>query len=163
MKPLRKREKLNINIDTIMEDVIIPIFICVVLPVTIVWLVARTKQNETNKKAEIMLKAIENGAQVDMEQFNTSVKKSPKTIKQDLLEKLTGACITGMMGIAFLALGILKTLDWEFGRNMFMNKFWLPAGGVLLAVGIGLFISYFVGKQMLAKEIEAEEKALEQK
>ena len=67
------------------------------------------------------------------------------------------------MGIAFLTLGILKTLDWEFGRNMFLNKFWLPAGGVLLAVGIGLFISYYVGKKMLAKEIEAEEKALEQK
>ena len=145
-----------------MEEIFVPIFVCVVLPVTIVWLVARTKQNETNKKAEIMLKAIENGAQVDLEQFNTAVKKSPKTIKQDLLEKFTGACITGIMGIAFLSLGILKTLDWEFGRNMFLNKFWLPAGGVLLAVGIGLFISFFVGRKMLAKEIEAEEKGLQQ-
>jgi hypothetical protein len=36
------------------------------------------------------------------------------------------------------------------------------AGGVLLAVGIGLFITYFVGKKMLAKEMEAEEKKLEQ-
>jgi hypothetical protein len=45
---------------------------------------------------------------------------------------------------------------------MFLNKLWLPAGCVLLAVGIGLFISYFVGKKMLAKEIEVEEKKLEQ-
>ena len=30
----------------------------------------------------------------------------------------------------------------------------------MLAVGIGLFISYFAGKKMLAKEIEAEEKGL---
>ena len=76
---------MNINIDTVMEDILtnfgIPVFICVVLPVTIVWLVARTKQNETNRKAEIMLKAIESGAQVDLDQFNTTVKKSPKTIK----------------------------------------------------------------------------------
>ena len=43
-----------------------------------------------------------------------------------------------------------------------MNKFWLPAGCVLLAVGIGLFISYFAGKKLLAKEMEAEEKKLEQ-
>ena len=38
----------------------------------------------------------------------------------------------------------------------------LPAGGIMMAVGIGLFISYFVSKNVLAKEIEAEEKALEE-
>ncbi|MBO4634057.1 MAG: hypothetical protein J5669_01660 [Bacteroidales bacterium] len=149
-----------------MEDILtnfgIPVFICVVLPVTIVWLVARTKQNETNRKAEIMLKAIESGAQVDLDQFNTTVKKSPKTIKQELLEKLNGACITSLMGAGFLILGILRAIDPMFASHMFLNKFWLPAGAVLLAVGIGLFISYFVGKKMLAKEIEAEERKLEQ-
>ena len=149
------------------EDILtnfgLPVFICVVLPITIVWLVARTRQQETNRKAEIMLKAIEAGVPVDMTQFESAKKpKKPTSVKQDLLEKLNGACITGLMGIAFLTLGILKTLNWEFGRNMFLNKFWLPAGCVLLAVGIGLFVSYFVGKKMLAKEIEAEEKNLEQ-
>ena len=48
-----------------MEDIILPLFMCVVMPVTIVWLVMRTKQNETNKMAEIMLKAIETGTPVD--------------------------------------------------------------------------------------------------
>ena len=144
-----------------MEDILVPIFICVVLPVTIVWLVSRAKQNETNKKAEIMLKAIEAGVPVDMEQFNTD-KKSPRTIKQGLLEKLNGACITSLMGAGFLILGILRAVDPMFASHMFLNKFWLPAGAVLLAVGIGLFISYVVGKKMLAKEIEAEERKLEQ-
>ncbi|MBE6223415.1 MAG: hypothetical protein E7125_08200 [Bacteroidales bacterium] len=150
-----------------MEDILVnfglPVFICVVLPVSIVWLIARTRQQETNKKAEIMLKAIEAGVPVDMTQFEPAKKqKATKSIKQDLLEKLNGACITGLMGIGFLTLGILRTLNWEFGRHMFMNKFWLPAGCVLLAVGIGLFISYFAGKKLLAKEMEAEEKKLEQ-
>ena len=31
---------------------------------------------------------------------------------------------------------------------------------MLLAVSVGLFVSYFAGKKMLAKEIEAEEKEL---
>lgn len=150
-----------------MEDILVnfglPVFICVVLPVSIVWLVARTRQQETNKKAEIMLKAIEAGVPVDMTQFEPAKKqKATKSIKQDLLEKLNGACITGLMGIGFLTLGILRTLNWEFGRHVFMNKFWLPAGCVLLAIGIGLFISYFAGKKLLAKEMEAEEKKLEQ-
>ena len=140
----------------------VPVFVCVVLPIVIVWLVARTRQNEANRKAEIMLKAIEAGVPVDMSQFEPEKKKGSKSIKQELLDKLNGACITGLMGIGFLTLGILRVVITDFGRNMFINKFWLPAGAVLLAVGIGLFISYFAGKKMLAKEIEAEENALNQ-
>ena len=140
----------------------VPVFVCVVLPIVIVWLVARTRQNEANRKAEIMLKDIEAGVPVDMSQFEPAKKKSAKSIKQELLDKLNGAIITGLMGIGFLVLGILRTIDPQFGLNTFLNKWWLPAGGVLLAVGIGLFISYFVGKKMLAKEIEAEENALNQ-
>ncbi|MBE6253812.1 MAG: hypothetical protein E7109_09930 [Bacteroidales bacterium] len=155
-----------------MEDILVnfglPVFICVVLPISIVWLVARTRQQETNKRAEIMLKAIEAGVPLDMTQFEPAKKqKANKSIKQDLLEKLNGACITGLMGIGFLTLGILRVVNTDFGRNtllnnFWLNRFWLPGGCVLLAVGIGLFISYFVGKKMLAKEIEAEEKKLEQ-
>ena len=150
-----------------MEDILtsfgLPVFICVVLPIAIVWLVARTRQQETNRKAEIMLKAIEAGVPVDMTQFEPAKKpKGPRSIKQDLLEKLNGACITSLMGIGFLTLGIIRAINGTFGVSLFLNKFWLPAGGILLAVGIGLFVSYFAGKKMLAKEIEAEENALNQ-
>ena len=48
-----------------MDKLLIPLGICVVLPVMIVWLVNRTRQNETNRKTEIMLKAIEAGATID--------------------------------------------------------------------------------------------------
>lgn len=144
-----------------MEDILVPIFICVVLPVAIVWLIARTRQNETNRKAEIMLKAIESGAQVDMNQFNTQ-KKSPKTLKQELLDKLTGACVTTFMGIAFLIWAFIGYYNPEFTDGRLFNRLAPVTGGVLFAIGIGLFISYFVGKKMLAKEIEAEEKKLEQ-
>ena len=134
-------------------EVLIPIAVCAVLPVLIVWFVSRVRQNETNRKAEIMLKAIENGQSIDPDMFKTNKVKS--SIKKDLLEKLNGACITTLMGLAFLLLYFFKaTPDYGFAT-------FLPyAGGVMLAVGIGLFISYFAGKKMLAKEIEAEEKEL---
>ena len=142
-----------------MEHILIPLGVCVVLPVLIVWIIARTRKNETDRKAEVMLKAIEAGATVDMNQFNTE-KKAPKTIKQELLEKLNGACITSLMGLAFLALSLWS----EFGRglpdDLFMEDLLPVAGCVMLAVGIGLFISYFTGKRLLAKDIEAEEKKL---
>ena len=152
----------ELAIERILVNFGVPVFICVILPVVVVWLVTRAKQNETNRKADIMLKAIEAGVPVDMEQFKSAKKKAPVSIKQELLDKLNGACITSLMGIGFLTLGILRVVNTDFGRNPLLNKFWLPAGCVLLAVGIGLFISYFVGKKLLAKEIEAEEKKLEQ-
>lgn len=129
-----------------------PIFICVVLPIVIVWIISRTRKNETDRKAEIMLKAIENGQSIDPEMFKTP--KSKASVKKDLLEKLNGACITSLMGLAFLLLYLFKGVSYGFGT-------FLPyAAGAMLAVGIGLFVSFFVGRKMMAKEIEAEEKGL---
>ena len=114
-----------------MEDILVPIFICVVLPVTVVWLVARTRQNEANKKADIMLKAIEAGVPVDMEQFNTDMKKTPKTIKQGLLDKLSGACITSLIGIAFIVLFLVN--QYGPGVDFFFDNMFPIAGVILLA------------------------------
>ncbi|MCR5548715.1 MAG: hypothetical protein K6F25_08180 [Bacteroidales bacterium] len=144
-----------------MEEFFLPLFICVVLPVMIVWIISRTRQNEANKRAEIMLKAIEAGMPVDADLLKPR-KKAPESIKQNLLGKLNGACVTSLMGVAFLALGIIRSVKPEFDTGMTFDSWLFPAGGILLAVGIGLFITYFAGKKMLAKEIEAEEKKLEQ-
>ena len=85
--------KLNTINFTVMDwDILMPLGVCVVLPVMIVWLVMRTRQNETNKKTEIMLKAIESGATVDTEFFK-SQQRGQKTIKERLLGRLTGASI----------------------------------------------------------------------
>ena len=65
-----------------MDDILIVLGICVVLPVMIVWLVTRVRQNETNKKTEIMLKAIESGATIDVNFFKE--KQGAKTIKERL-------------------------------------------------------------------------------
>ena len=144
-----------------MEDTLLPIFICVILPVAIVAIVMYTRQLEVKRKTEVMLRAIEAGVPVDTNLLSTSKKsKGPKSIKEELLEKLTSGCILTLMGAGFLALGIFRAIDPMFGSHTLLNKWWLPAGGVLLAVGISMLVSYFAGKKMLAKEIEAEEKAL---
>lgn len=128
----------------------LPIAICVVLPVLLVYIIGRVRKNETDRKAEIMLKALENGATIDPNFFKPAKKK--KSVKKELLEKLNGALITGLMGLAFLLLYFLGAADSSISSL-------LPfAGAVMLAVGIGLFVSYYVGKKMLAKEIEEEEK-----
>lgn len=130
--------------------------ICVILPVLIVWIVTRARQNAINKKSEIMLKAIEAGVPVNADLLTN--KKKARTIKQDLMERLTGSLITTLMGVAFL---ILYFVGGSQAEPYFMSRFYPVAGVVMVAVGIGLAISFFVGKKMLAKEIEAEENALD--
>lgn len=130
----------------------------VILPVLIVWLVMRAKQNETAKKAEIIHQAIEAGIPVDVDKF-TAPKNKPDTqsnlsLKQDLLGKLSGAGIFFFMGLSFL---ILYFVD-QFGPGI-PNGLWFlnglaMAGGVMMAIGISLFITYFAGRKLLKKEME---------
>ena len=141
--------------------IVVPVCVCVVLPVLIVSLVTKSRQNETNKKTEIMLKAIEAGASIDADFFKD--KNSPQSIKERLLKRLSWGCITGLSGVGLAALGIVQWVNWNGTTSN--DSFVIPLifAGIFLSVGIALFIGFFVGKKMLAKEIEAEEKALEQK
>ena len=136
--------------------------ICVVMPVMIVWLVSRTRQNETNRKTEIMLKAIESGATIDADFFKDTQKKQ-KSTKERLLNRLIWGCATSILGVGLAVLGIVQWVDWN-GTSA-NESFVVPLvfAGIFLAIGIALFIGFYVGRKMLAKEMEAEEKALEQK
>ena len=146
-----------------LEDILVPLGICVALPVLLVWLVTRARQNEMNRKTEVMLKAIEAGVPVDADFFRS--KKNPATIKEKLLNRLTGASVTSLLGLAFIAVGIFIGIKFGDSINGGVRStiYCISVGGLLLAIGIALFIVYSFGKKLLAKEIEAEEKTLEQK
>ena len=136
-----------------LEEFVLPILICVLLPIIIAWLALNARKHEVDRKSEILLKAIENGTPVDPDYFKS--KKEPKTIKQTLLGRLTGACVTTFLGIAFLASGFLFKDIADIDSEV------LVLGSVLLAIGVALFTVFFISKGMLAKEIEAEENNLD--
>ena len=140
-----------------MRDIIVPIGICVVLPVMLVWLVTKVRRNEIDKKTEVMLKAIESGATIDSDLFKEAPKKR-KSTKERLLNRLICGCAASIIGAALTAIGIIPWMTLEDDTFAPLLIF----GGISLAVGIALFIGFFVGRKMLAKEMEAEEKSLEQ-
>ena len=144
-----------------MEQVIILMGIFVVMPVMIVWLVMGTRQKETDRKTEIMLKAIETGATLDTNFFKTS--QSASTIKERLLKRLSSACVTSMLGLVLLIGGIYFGITEGWGLYDNPGLVFSIIGGILFAIGIALLTVFFVGKKMLEKEIKAEEKSLEQK
>jgi hypothetical protein len=126
------------------------------MPIIVVWLNNRTSQNETNKKTEILLKSIESGASIDPEFLKSQHKE--KSLKEKLLGRLTGACIVTAVGIS-LCIAILVLSLVGYTDSFIITNFTI-FGCVAIAVGIGLFISYFVGKRMMANELKAEEESL---
>ncbi|MBR3029852.1 MAG: hypothetical protein IKH93_01710 [Bacteroidales bacterium] len=133
----------------------LPIAVCVILPVLIVFIIGRVRKNETDRKAEIMLKALENGATIDPEYFKSSRPKKQRSIKERLLDRLTGASVTGLIGVAALVYGIWKGNlgGWDEG-----DRILILIAAVLIAIGIANLVFFIIGKKMLAKEIEEEEK-----
>ena len=134
-------------------DILVPLGICVVLPVMIVWLVTRARQNETNKKTEIMLKAIESGATIDANFFKE--KQGAKTIKERLLSRLTWGSIFSLIGVVLLVLAIVFANSYA-PDGWIVNSSPAPTfatiGGILLAIDLALFAVFFVSKKMMARE-----------
>ena len=146
-----------------MEDIILPIFMCVVMPVAIVWLVMRAKQNETNKMAEIMLKAIEAGIPLDPDFFKTQTRTLQKSLKERQLGWLTAACILIALGLGSILVGAIIILinNWTYDTAPTAYSLLTFAGVLVLVIGIALLVVYFIRKRILAKELEAEREAME--
>lgn len=149
---------LEINMYAI-QKMVTTIGIWVVLPVLVVWLVNRKRTNDTNRKAEVLLKAIESGVTIDPSILKEN--KRIKSTKEILLNRLTAAWVTTLVGIPFIVFGITIYILLERPQESVLMI--SGVGGVMLAVGIALFFVYSSGKKMFEAEIEAETKALKNK
>lgn len=131
--------------------------VCVVLPVLIVWLVTRAKINKDKANKEIVLAAIEKNSDLDVEKIMNAMASKQKKIKEKLLDKLQGGLVCTCLGLAMVVVGVLDSygvlnshLTGPFGGSIY-------GGAILFTIGIALLASFFIGKKMLAKEIEDEE------
>ena len=132
-----------------MEEFLLPVFVCVVLPCVIVWLTTRTRRHELDRKTELALKAIESGAQIDPNFFSKA--KPAKTVKERIFCRLTTGCTLSALGIAFFGVAL-------FGKDAITSSFYVPlGGGILLLLGIAFIVTYFIGRKQFAAEIAAEE------
>ena len=133
-----------------MEEILalsIPIFICVVLPVMVVWLVTRANTKRTEKKMDVLMKAIENGTEIDPDMLVDI--NGGKSTKMKLVDKLGSGVMLTLMGLVFILLAAFNVLSFA--------AWGYYAGIPILAVGIGTLVSYFFGMKFLKPEIEAEE------
>ena len=137
---------------------LIPIGVCVVMPVMVVWLVTRARIKKNEQKMAVLVKAIENGVEIDPELLVSETESSRNTnrnTKMKLIKKLTAGIVCSIIGIALLVCPSLEAFDGVAGFEMLYI-----IGGVMIAVGIAYIVTFFVGRKYLAPEIEAEERKL---
>lgn len=134
-------------------EILIPIGVAVVLPVAIVAIVFKSALASDRNRKEIILAALEKNPNLDVEDLVKRMKKSNKLIKEKLLARLKRGCLCCLMGVAFVLLYFFLSVQ---------NEFLIITGAALIAIGIAFLISYFVGRRMLAKEMEAEQQNMKQ-
>ena len=123
------------------------------LPIAIVAIVFRSALASERNRKEIVLAVLEKNPDIDVEELMKNLKKSEKLIKEKLLARLERGCLCCLMGVAFMLLYFFLSVQ---------NEFLLIVGAALIPIGIAFLISYFVGRRMLEKEMEAEQQNMKQ-
>lgn len=135
-------------------EILIPIGVAVVLPVAIVAIVFKSALASERNRKEIVLAVLEKNPNLDVEDLVKRMKKSNKLIKEKLLARLERGCLCCLMGVAFMLLYFFLGVQSE--------DLIVVVGAALIAIGIAFLISYFVGRRMLAQEMEAEQQNMKQ-
>ena len=136
--------------------ILVPIACGCVLPIVAILSGVRKKMNETNQRTQIVLAAIEKSPEMDIEELMKKISRNGRLLKEKLLTKLLWGCLTTLLGIGLIGFGIYLSANHFGGTDDPMTA--VCFGLAALGVGIAFLVNYGVGKKMLAKEIEAEEK-----
>lgn len=137
---------------------LIPLGCGCVLPIMAIWLIIRRKMNETNKRTQIILAAIEKNPDMDVEELMKKLSPKQKLLKEKLLTKLLWGTLTTLLGLGFIGLGVWGGYIGDNWSEDTMEN--IGIGLILLAIGIAFLVNFWLGKKLLASEIEAEEKQM---
>ena len=134
----------------IFVQTLLPLGICVALPVLIIWLVTRVKVKRDNMKTQILLEALRANKDIDAEKIAEALTKPPKTPFERQMSRLLWAGIWAFIGIAFIVYWIVEAAQGEGGSNLEE----LFVGIICLGIGISFLTVYFVAQKYLDKNAD---------
>ncbi len=147
---------MNYDILLAAKNAIEPVCTTTLLVLT-TWFVTRTVIKKNEGKRDIILTALEKNPNLDTGELIKSFQTGSSTLKERLLKKLLWGIIFTFAGLLGLAMLLIATIvGGEANKDVYAPVILFAAPA--LAVGISFLLNYFIGKKMLAKEIEAEEK-----
>ena len=137
-------------------DIIKPVLILVVLPITIFWLYLRNRKDENEKRTQIVMAAIEKNGEIDVQEFFKNLNKPKKSVREKMILQLHWEVLLGTVFTIFglVVFIVLEVLAVGFGITKDdVIAMCCVCGIPTLAIGSGLLIAYFSGKKML-KELK---------
>lgn len=135
-------------------QLLIPISICVVLPVLIVWIVFRSSTKKDQFRADIMVKALETNSSVDVDRLIEAFAKQRKTPAQLRNGQLLRFCIFTFLGIAFGIMSIIIGSMYDLDSAMALIFLTI----IFIAIGLAYGVAYRASKkQEIAEEVIIDE------
>lgn len=145
---LSKNNDINNKNHKNIVEIIVPIFVCVVLPISIVLIIALRKMNSDNKRTQIIIRAIEANKDVDTEKLIESLQTPKPTALEILNSRLLRGCMYTLIGVSLAIFGTVNlALGYQFESESVMVSFIF--GGISLAIGISYLIVYFVTRKQV--------------
>lgn len=134
-------------------QILVPVGICVVLPVLIIWLIVRGNMNSVNKRAQVLIEAIKANDNIDADKLVEALakpKRSGRSARQLLNLRLLRGCILSLIGVVVTTLSFwiwaVEAIDTD---ELYLV---LLISTVCLAIGIGYLIVYFVSRKQLSSD-----------
>ena len=133
-----------------MAQILVPIFVCVVLPVAIIAIIFGASINSDNKRSKVLIKAIESNCDIDADKLAEALQKPKKTALEILNLRLLRGCIFSLVGIAVCIIGIIA---YSMGMEFQTDAVTVPLifGGISLAIGLSYLVVYFVTRKQINK------------
>ena len=131
-----------------MAQILVPIFVCVVLPVAIIAIIFGASINSDNKRSKVLIKAIESNCDIDADKLAEELQKPKKTALEILNLRLLRGCIFSLVGIAVCIIGIIA---YSMGMEFQTDAVTVPLifGGISLAIGLSYLVVYFVTRKQI--------------
>lgn len=127
-----------------MNEVLISIFICAVLPIAVVAITAYTRINSDNRRSQIIIKAIEANNNIDADKLAESLKKPVKTALQILNARLLYGSIFSLIGLGLIILAITQG---SISKELQFLLYFVAA--FAFAIGFGNLITYFITRKQV--------------
>ena len=133
---------------------LVPIFVCVVLPVSVVLITSLTKMNINKSRTQILMKAIEVNKDVDVESLVESLRRPRKTPEELLNLRLLRGCIFSAIGMVLILAALILLLTGTPFDSDIIGFTMLP-GGLSMAIGI----SYLLVCRLTRNQIKSQEES----
>ena len=132
-------------------DILLPISICVILPVAIVLIKALAKVNADNRRSQVLIKAIEADNSIDADRLAEAMRAPQKSAQEVLYGRLLRGCIFTFIGVALLLAAICASAS---GIPFEDDPVCVPTvfGGMSLAVGAAYLVVFFVSRRQISDQ-----------